>query len=138
MLIFIWYISFVLIFHQEIPSYFSIYHLYFNSVGYWVYMKMHWPVRMKKDSVGFSPKNLITTDIPGTWRAMETLCDGGKARAIGVGNFSCKKLLNLLEIARIPPAINQVECHPFWQQQQLHEFCKSRGVHLSVSISSLM
>ncbi|KAL8517517.1 hypothetical protein ACS0TY_015677 [Phlomoides rotata] len=92
---------------------------------------MHWPVRMKKDSVGFSPSNLTTTDIPSTWRAMETLCDGGKARAIGVGNFSCKKLSNLLEIARIPPAVNQVECHPFWQQPQLHELCKSRGVHLS-------
>ncbi|KAI3474127.1 hypothetical protein Pfo_028915 [Paulownia fortunei] len=92
---------------------------------------MHWPVSMKKGSVGFEPENLTKVDILSTWRAMEALCDAGKARAIGVSNFSCKKLAELLDRARIPPAINQVECHLSWQQPQLHEFCKSRGVHLS-------
>ncbi|KAG8376944.1 hypothetical protein BUALT_Bualt09G0116700 [Buddleja alternifolia] len=92
---------------------------------------MHWPVSMKKGSVGFEPENLTKVDIPSTWRAMEALYDSGKARAIGVSNFSCKKLGNLLDIARIPPAVNQVECHLAWQQPQQHEFCKSRGVHLS-------
>ncbi|GJV74978.1 NADPH-dependent aldo-keto reductase, chloroplastic [Tanacetum coccineum] len=53
------------------------------------------------------------------------------ARAIGVSNFSSKKLGDLLDIARIPPAVNQVECHPSWQQTKLSEFCKSRAVHLS-------
>ncbi|KAL8039336.1 hypothetical protein ABFX02_10G029700 [Erythranthe guttata] len=92
---------------------------------------MHWPVRMKKGSVRFEPENLVETDIPSTWRAMEALYDAGKARAIGVSNFSSKKLSDLLDAARIPPAVNQVECHPSWQQPQLHAFCKSRGVHLS-------
>ncbi|KAI3473191.1 hypothetical protein Pfo_030483 [Paulownia fortunei] len=92
---------------------------------------MHWPVSMKKGSVGFEPENLTKVDILSTWRAMEALCDAGKARAIGVSNFSCKKLAELLDRARIPPAVNQVECHLSWQQPQLHEFCKSRGVHLS-------
>jgi diketogulonate reductase-like aldo/keto reductase len=62
---------------------------------------------------------------------MEELYDSGKARAIGVSNFSCKKLGDLLEIARIPPAVNQVECHPAWQQAQLRAFCQAKGVHLS-------
>ncbi|KAK6120330.1 hypothetical protein DH2020_046021 [Rehmannia glutinosa] len=92
---------------------------------------MHWPVSMKKGSVGFEPENLTKVDIPSTWNAMEALCDAGKTRAIGVSNFSSKKLADLLDIARIPPAVNQVECHPSWQQPQLHSFCKSRGVHLS-------
>ncbi|KAL7136408.1 hypothetical protein ABFS83_10G028500 [Erythranthe nasuta] len=92
---------------------------------------MHWPVRMKKGSVRFEPENLVETDIPSTWRAMEALFDAGKARAIGVSNFSSKKLADLLDAARIAPAVNQVECHPSWQQPQLHAFCKSRGVHLS-------
>ncbi|XP_051131955.1 aldo-keto reductase family 4 member C10-like isoform X2 [Andrographis paniculata] len=92
---------------------------------------IHWPVRMKKGSVGFKPENLATTDIPGTWKAMEALKDSGKARAIGVSNFSVKKLGDLLNVARIPPAVNQVECHPVWQQAKLREFCKSKGVHLS-------
>ncbi|KAL2250478.1 UNVERIFIED_CONTAM: NADPH-dependent aldo-keto reductase, chloroplastic [Sesamum indicum] len=92
---------------------------------------VHWPVRMKKDAVGFSPENLLPTDIPGTWKAMEALYDSGKARAIGVSNFSVKKLGDLLDVARVAPAVNQVECHPSWQQAKLREFCKSKGVHLS-------
>ncbi|THF99782.1 hypothetical protein TEA_005419 [Camellia sinensis var. sinensis] len=93
---------------------------------------IHWPVRMKKGSIGFKPENLgIPTDIPTTWKAMEALYDSGKARAIGVSNFSSKKLGDLLEVARVPPAVNQVECHPCWQQSKLHEFCKAKGVHLS-------
>lgn len=96
-------------------------------------LKIHWPVSMKRGSVGFKPENLIHPDIPKTWRAMETLYDSGKARAIGVSNFSTKKLGDLLEVASIPPAVNQVECHPSWQQSKLRAFCKSKGVHLSVS-----
>uniref|UniRef100_A0A5B7C1X9 Putative aldo-keto reductase family 4 member C9 n=1 Tax=Davidia involucrata TaxID=16924 RepID=A0A5B7C1X9_DAVIN len=92
---------------------------------------IHWPVRMKKGAVGFKPENLTQPDIPSTWRAMEALYDSGKARAIGVSNFSCKKLGDLLKVARIAPAVNQVECHPSWQQPKLHAFCKSKGVHLS-------
>jgi diketogulonate reductase-like aldo/keto reductase len=92
---------------------------------------IHWPVKMKKDSVGFKPENLDQPDIPSTWKAMEALFDSGKARAIGVSNFSTKKLDDLLEVARIPPAVNQVECHPSWQQTKLRAFCKSKGVHLS-------
>ncbi|KAK4419028.1 NADPH-dependent aldo-keto reductase, chloroplastic [Sesamum alatum] len=92
---------------------------------------VHWPVRMKKDAVGFSPENLLPTDIPGTWKAMEALYDSGKARAIGVSNFSVKKLGDLLDLARVAPSVNQVECHPSWQQAKLREFCKSKGVHLS-------
>ncbi|KAH9736153.1 Aldo-keto reductase family 4 member C10 [Citrus sinensis] len=92
---------------------------------------MHWPVKMKKGSVGFKPENLDKPDIPSTWKAMEALYDSGKARAIGVSNFSTKKLGDLLEVACVPPAVNQVECHPSWQQQKLREFCKSKGVHLS-------
>jgi diketogulonate reductase-like aldo/keto reductase len=65
---------------------------------------------------------------------MEKLYDAGKARAIGVSNFSSKKLGDLLAVARVPPAVDQVECHPGWQQTKLHNFCQSTGVHLSVSL----
>ncbi|CAD5325744.1 unnamed protein product [Arabidopsis thaliana] len=92
---------------------------------------MHWPVQLKKGTVDFKPENIMPIDIPSTWKAMEALVDSGKARAIGVSNFSTKKLSDLVEAARIPPAVNQVECHPSWQQHKLHEFCKSKGIHLS-------
>ena len=97
-------------------------------------VKIHWPVSLKRGLIGFKPEYLTQPDIPSTWRAMETLYDSGKARAIGVSNFSTKKLGDLLKVARVPPAVNQVECHPSWQQPQLHSFCKSNGVHLSVSM----
>ncbi|CAN4116046.1 unnamed protein product [Withania somnifera] len=92
---------------------------------------MHWPVSMKSGSVDFKPENLIPTNITSTWKAMEEVYDSGKARGIGVSNFSTKKLGDLLQVARIPPAVNQVECHPSWQQAKLREFCESKGVHLS-------
>jgi diketogulonate reductase-like aldo/keto reductase len=81
-----------------------------------------------------NPENFVPPDIPATWGAMEKLYDTGKARAIGVSNFSTKKLGDLLAIARVCPAVNQVECHPGWQQTKLHSFCQSAGIHLSVSL----
>lgn len=98
-------------------------------------LKIHWPFRTKKSMPGFKPESFAPLDIPGTWSAMEKLYDSGKARAIGVSNFSTKKLENLVSIARVPPAVIQVECHPGWQQTCLREFCQSKGVHLSVSLA---
>ncbi|KAL1330799.1 hypothetical protein AAHE18_12G136000 [Arachis hypogaea] len=85
---------------------------------------IHWPVSIK-NGVCTKP------DIPSTWRAMEELYNSRKARAIGVSNFTVKKLQDLLEVAQVPPAVNQVELHPSLQQPKLHEFCNSKGVHLS-------
>ncbi|KAF0904449.1 hypothetical protein E2562_034559, partial [Oryza meyeriana var. granulata] len=92
---------------------------------------IHWPFRVKKGSGISNTEDYIPPDIPSTWGAMEKLYDSGKARAIGVSNFSSKKLGDLLAIARVPPAVDQVECHPGWQQTKLHNFCQSAGVHLS-------
>ncbi|KAM7258945.1 hypothetical protein ACFE04_014686 [Oxalis oulophora] len=54
---------------------------------------------------------------------MEELNHSGKVRTIAVSKFSTKKLQFLLETARVPPADNQVECHPAWQQHKLRLFC---------------
>ncbi|KAL6616375.1 hypothetical protein ACP70R_038645 [Stipagrostis hirtigluma subsp. patula] len=92
---------------------------------------IHWPFGLKKGTSLFNPENYVLPDIPSTWGAMEKLYDAGKARAIGVSNFSSKKLSDLLAVARVPPVVNQVECHPGWQQTKLHSFCQSSGVHLT-------
>ncbi|CAA3028039.1 aldo-keto reductase family 4 member C9-like [Olea europaea subsp. europaea] len=92
---------------------------------------IHWPARLRKGAVGINPEDFVPVDIPTTWKAMEALYDSSKARAIGICNISTKKLGDLLDVARIPPAVVQVECHPVWQQTKLREFCKSKGVHLS-------
>ncbi|VAH08034.1 NADPH-dependent aldo-keto reductase, chloroplastic-like [Triticum dicoccoides] len=91
---------------------------------------IHAPIRIKKGTTP-SHENILPPDIPATWEAMEKLYDSGKARAIGVSSFSCKKIEDLLAIARVPPAVNQVECHLIWQQDKLQKLCHSRGVHLS-------
>ncbi|XP_021769587.1 NADPH-dependent aldo-keto reductase, chloroplastic-like isoform X1 [Chenopodium quinoa] len=92
---------------------------------------IHWPVKEKKGLSGNNPERYVPADIPSTWKAMEALYDSGRVRAIGVSNFSIKKLDNLLEAARVTPAVNQVECHPMWPQEKLHEFCKTKSIHLS-------
>ncbi|XP_020423015.1 aldo-keto reductase family 4 member C9 isoform X2 [Prunus persica] len=92
---------------------------------------IHWPLRTKPGSVGLAPENMAPLCLSETWNAMEGLYASGQARAIGVSNFSSKKLQDLLSYAKVPPAVNQVECHPVWQQPALHNLCKSAGVHLS-------
>jgi len=89
-------------------------------------------VRTKSGTRGFAPEDMVPLCLPETWTAMEGLYASGQARAIGVSNFSTKKLQDLLKYAKVPPAVNQVECHPVWQQVALHNLCKSTGVHLSV------
>ncbi|KNA25872.1 hypothetical protein SOVF_002600 [Spinacia oleracea] len=91
---------------------------------------IHWPIRTKPGSQGISDA-MVPLCLPETWAAMEGLYASGQARAIGVSNFSTKKLENLLGYAKVPPAVNQVECHPVWQQPALHNLCNSTGVHLT-------
>uniref|UniRef100_A0A7C9DLQ7 NADP-dependent oxidoreductase domain-containing protein n=2 Tax=Opuntia streptacantha TaxID=393608 RepID=A0A7C9DLQ7_OPUST len=62
------------------------------------------------------------------WEAMEECKKLGLAKSIGVSNFSCKKLEHILGFAVIPPAVNQVEVNPSWQQKELIEFCKANGL----------
>lgn len=63
-----------------------------------------------------------------TWRAMEQLVDKGLVRSIGVSNFSAVQLTDLLSYARIQPAMNQVELHPYNTQEQLVPYCHAKGV----------
>lgn len=58
-------------------------------------------------------------DVYGSWRAMEELNKEGRIRAIGVCNFSEVRLADLAEFNEVVPAINQVEVHPFCQQNTL-------------------
>ncbi|XP_057498270.1 NADPH-dependent aldo-keto reductase, chloroplastic-like isoform X1 [Actinidia eriantha] len=92
---------------------------------------IHWPFRTKPGSRGWDPEVMAPLCLPETWAAMEGLYASGQACAIGVSNFSTKKLQDLLMYAKVPPAVNQVECHHVWQQPALHNLCKATGVHLS-------
>lgn len=59
---------------------------------------------------------------------MEKLPASGKAKAIGVSNYSVPYLEKLLAEATIVPATNQIENHPQLAQQEIVDFCKSKGI----------
>jgi alcohol dehydrogenase (NADP+) len=63
-----------------------------------------------------------------TWRAMESLVDHGKCRAIGLSDVSLNELVPIYESARIKPALVQVESHPYLPETELLEFCKQKGI----------
>jgi alcohol dehydrogenase (NADP+) len=65
-----------------------------------------------------------------TWRAMESLLDSGRCRAIGVSDITLDELLPLWESARIKPAVVQVEAHPYLPETELLDFCRQRGIVL--------
>nr|CAB3499956.1 unnamed protein product [Digitaria exilis] len=75
-------------------------------------------------------EDLVEMDMKGVWEEMEECQRRGLAKAIGVSNFACKKLENLLSFANIPPVVNQVEVNPYCRQKKLREFCRARGIQL--------
>jgi diketogulonate reductase-like aldo/keto reductase len=74
---------------------------------------VHWPVQGVRGE---------------TWRAMERILADGKARAVGVSNYTIRHLEELLGDAKVPPAVDQVELHPFLQQRPLVAFCRAHGI----------
>ena len=63
-----------------------------------------------------------------TWRKLEELVDRGLVRHIGTSNMTIPKLKLLLRDARIRPAINEMELHPHFQQQELFDFVRANGI----------
>ena len=63
-----------------------------------------------------------------TWKAMETLVDHGKCRAIGLSDIGLDELKPLYESARIKPAVVQVESHPYLPETELLEYCKEKEI----------
>ncbi|MHC5372521.1 aldo/keto reductase [Enterococcus sp. LJL120] len=66
-------------------------------------------------------------DVFGAWRALEELYAAGKIRAIGVSNFYPSRMVDFFMNTETKPAINQIELHPFFQQQQQREIAANFG-----------
>ncbi|GMP59520.1 hypothetical protein CsSME_00022780 [Camellia sinensis var. sinensis] len=94
---------------------------------------VHWPVSSKpgKYELPVNKQELLPLDFKSVWEAMEECQSLGLTKSIGVSNFSCKKLQLLLSTAKIPPAVNQVEMNPLWQQKKLRDFCEKNGIHVT-------
>jgi len=65
-----------------------------------------------------------------TWRAMERLVDAGKCRAIGLSDIRLETLKAIVAIARIKPAVVQVEAHPYLPEWDLLDYCRAQGIVL--------
>lgn len=59
---------------------------------------------------------------------MEAIYESGKARALGVSNWTIQGLESLFKSAKIKPQVNQIEIHPFLPNTQLVDYCKSHGI----------
>lgn len=69
-------------------------------------------------------------DVYGEWRTMQELYKEGKVRAIGVSNFHPDRLIDLIIHNEIVPAVNQIETHPFHQQNEVQKFLKENNVQI--------
>ena len=67
-------------------------------------------------------------DIYGSWRAMKRLRDEGLVRSIGVSNFYADRIVDLCEHSGVIPAVNQLECHPFYQREALKRVLDGYGI----------
>jgi diketogulonate reductase-like aldo/keto reductase len=65
-----------------------------------------------------------------TWRALERLVDEGKCRAIGLSNVNLEKLREIVDAARIKPAVVEVESHPYLPEWELLDYCRRQGIVL--------
>ncbi|KAL6847379.1 hypothetical protein ACP4OV_023232 [Aristida adscensionis] len=110
---------------------------------------IHWPISVKSSGPLKFPnkrEDAVPFDFKGVWQAMEECQRLGLARAIGVSNFTAKgpfvffgwgnrtgakHLDKILDIATNPPAVNQVEFNPVWQQRTLRGYCAEKGIHVA-------
>ncbi|GAA1101801.1 aldo/keto reductase [Nesterenkonia jeotgali] len=77
---------------------------------------MHWPMPM------------LEVDYVDTYKAMLELTQDGRARAVGVSNFQPAQLQRLIEATGLAPAVNQIEMHPYFANDQARLFAQERGI----------
>lgn len=87
---------------------------------------MHWGIAFKKNPDGTSKIDPVS--IKDTWTEMEKLVEKGLVKNIGVSNFTAMMLNDLLSYAKVKPANNQVEIHPYNSQNELIDFCHARDI----------
>ncbi|OOF96535.1 hypothetical protein ASPCADRAFT_206709 [Aspergillus carbonarius ITEM 5010] len=100
---------------------------------------VHWPVAMNPNGNhpniptlpdGSRDLHLNHSHVT-TWKSMEKLVGSGKAKAIGVCNYSRPYLEELLANSDVVPAVNQIENHPCLPQQEAVDFCNEKGIHVT-------
>lgn len=88
---------------------------------------VHWPTA-SGDSDESGTSYLSIDKRKDTWRAMEEIYKSGKAKAIGVSNYTIKHLEEMKTYETIHTMVNQIEFHPFLYQKELLEYCKENNI----------
>ena len=78
---------------------------------------IHWPLPMLYDG-----------DYVSTWKTLEELQADGRARSIGVSNFQVDHLERLADECDVVPAVNQIELHPYFQNEEVRRYGEARGI----------
>jgi len=100
---------------------------------------IHWPSSWVKQTP-YTPfpedqnGDMITNSIPiaSTWKAMEALVASGKVRTIGISNFYKQaQIEELLSIANVIPAVNQIQAQPYTPRTELVAWCLSKNIHVT-------
>jgi alcohol dehydrogenase (NADP+) len=100
---------------------------------------MHAPVALQHVGIPFAKEDSTPRDAAGnallsgvphseTWRALEACVQEGLCRRIGVSNFTLQELDALISLGGLVPYANQIELHPYCQQQQVVDGCIARGI----------
>lgn len=95
---------------------------------------VHWPFPNHHDpgvdvtSRSAHARPYVHEEFMATWRAMEALVDKGLVRHIGTSNMTIPKMELVLRDARIPPAVNEMELHPHFQQPEFFSYLVGKGV----------
>lgn len=110
-------------------DYVDLYLVHFPIALKYVPFEERYPPEWIHDPTSAAPKmELARVPMQETWAAMEALVPLGLARNIGVCNFNTAGLRDLLSYATVPPAVLQVELHPYNQQPKLLRYCAEEGI----------
>jgi len=93
---------------------------------------IHWPVALRPDVVfPRGPDDFLSLEqapLEDTWKAMLELREAKLSREVGVSNFSKGQILRVRDATGQVPAVNQIELHPYLQQEGLLDACRELGV----------
>jgi D-xylose reductase len=110
-------------------DYLDLYLVHFPIALAYVPMETRYPPGWFHDPQSNTPAmRPVRVSLQETWRGMEELVRARLVRRIGVCNYGCSLLRDLLTYADIPPAVLQVELHPYLVQQKLVRFCQEAGI----------
>jgi D-xylose reductase len=113
-------------------DYLDLYLIHFPISLKYVPFEKRYPPEWFHDPEATKPcMELIDVPVQSTWKALETLVDDGHVRNIGLSNFNCQGIRDVMSYARIKPSVLQVELHPYLQQANLVRYTQSLGIHVT-------